>query len=125
LSKKSNGTVKFDLKAWNENLHLLLTGRSPERVRKNFELIGEKFPEVLSATTLLVPYYVNEFEIEGIAGFIASIDEKIPYSLLIFHPDYKLIDLPVTPKEQVMKCYKTAKKYLRNVNIGNLHLLGF
>ncbi|MCS7144560.1 MAG: radical SAM protein, partial [Archaeoglobaceae archaeon] len=86
--------------------------------------IGEKFPEVLSATTLLVPYYVDEKEIEGIASFIASIDEKIPYSLLIFHPDYRLRDLPITPREQVFNCYKTAKKYLKNVNIGNLHLLG-
>lgn len=124
LSSKSKGTVKFDLKAFSEPLHLLLTGRSPERVRKNFELIGERFPEVLSATTLLVPYYVDEIEIEGIASFIASISEEIPYSLLVFHPDYRLTDLPVTPREQVMRCYKTAKKHLRNVNIGNLHLLG-
>lgn len=123
LSFKSNGTVKFDLKAWSESLHLLLTGRSSERVKRNFELIGRRFPEVLSATTLLVPYYVDEFEIEGIASFIASIDEKIPYSLLVFHPDYRLTDLPITPKEQVLNCYKTAKKHLKNVNIGNLNLL--
>ncbi|MEM0503268.1 MAG: radical SAM protein [Archaeoglobaceae archaeon] len=124
LSSKSNGTVKFDLKAWDENLHVLLTGRNPERVRKNFEIIGEKFPEVLSATTLLVPYYVDEKEVEEIASFIASINENIPYSLLVFHPDYLLRDLPITPREQVFNCFKTAKKFLKNVNIGNLHLLG-
>jgi len=124
LSEKSKGTVKFDLKAWSEPLHFLLTGRSNERVKKNFELIGNSFPEVLSATTLLVPYYVDEVEVEGIASFIASVSESIPYSLLVFHPDYRLTDLPVTPREQVMRCFKTAKKYLRNVNIGNLHLLG-
>lgn len=124
LSSKSNGTVKFDLKAWNENLHILLTGRSNERVKKNFERIAEKFPEVLSATTLLVPFYVDKGEIEGIASFIASIDENIPYSLLVFHPDYLLRDLPITPREQVFECFKVAKKWLRSVNIGNLHLLG-
>lgn len=124
LSSISNGTVKFDLKAWNEFLHILLTGRSKERAKKNFEKIGEKFPEVLSATTLLVPYYVDEEEIEGIASFVASINENIPYSLLVFHPDYRLRDLPITPKEQVFNCYKAAKKHLKRVNIGNLHLLG-
>ncbi|MDI9645186.1 MAG: radical SAM protein [Archaeoglobales archaeon] len=124
LSYVSGGTVKFDLKAWNEFLHILLTGRSPERVRKNFENIGKKFPEVLSATTLLVPYYVDEKEVEKIAEFIASVDPKIPYSLLVFHPDYKLRDLPITPKEQVLECYKAAKKHLEKVNVGNLHLLG-
>lgn len=125
LSSRSNGTVKFDLKAWNEFLHMLLTGRSPERVRKNFEVIGRKYPEVISATTLLVPYYVDEHEIDGIASFIASINENIPYSLLVFHPDFKLTDLPITPRDQVIRCYKSAKKHLKNVNIGNLHLLRF
>ncbi len=124
ISYISKGTVKFDLKAWNDSLHKILTGRSNEQVLKNFTAIFEKFPEVLSATTLLVPYYVDGDEVEGIAEFIASHDDRIPYSLLVFHPDYRLRDLPITPKEQVFECYKRAKKHLKNVNIGNLHLLG-
>lgn len=124
LSWKSNGTVKFDLKAWDENLHLLLTGRRNERVRENFVKIAERYPEVISATTLLVPYYVDEREVESIAKFISSLSEDIPYSLLVFHPDYLLDDLPVTPLSQVKRCYEAAKKYLNRVNVGNLHLLG-
>jgi len=124
LSHTSNGTVKFDLKAWNENLHRILTGRSNKPVLRNFSAIFDRFPEVISATTLLVPYYVDEEEVERIAEFIASHDTSIPYSLLVFHPDYRLTDLPVTPKEQVFECYKKAKKHLKNVSIGNLHLLG-
>ncbi|HDN73605.1 MAG TPA: radical SAM protein [Archaeoglobus sp.] len=124
LSHQSFGTVKFDLKAWNENLHLLLTGRSNERVKRNFERIAEDYPEVISATTLLVPYYVDEREVEGIAKFISSINDEIPYSLLVFHPDYRLSDLPITPRSQVFRCYEVARKYLKKVNIGNLHLLG-
>ncbi len=125
ISHESGGTVKFDLKAWNENLHLLLTGRSNERVRENFERIAEEYPDVISATTLLVPYYVDEQEVEEIAKFIASINNEIPYSLLVFHPDYRLSDLPVTPRKQVFACYEAAKKHLKRVNIGNLHLLRF
>ena len=125
LSWKSNGTVKFDLKAWDKNLHLLLTGRDNERVRENFERIADHYCEVLSATTLLVPYYVDEREVEDIAKFISSLNPDIPYSLLIFHPDYRLNDLPITPVSQVKKCYEAAKKHLNKVNIGNLHLLGF
>ncbi|MFN3384585.1 MAG: radical SAM protein, partial [Archaeoglobaceae archaeon] len=71
-----------------------------------------------------VPYYVDEKEVEGIASFMASIDENVPYSLLVFHPDYLLRDLPITPKEQVLNCFKVAKRFLKRVNIGNLHLLG-
>jgi len=124
LSSESGGTVKFDLKAWNENLHLMLTGRSNERTLENFGKIFENYPEVLSATTLLVPYYVDEREVEGIARFIASLDKEIPYSLLVFHPDYRLNDMPITPKEQVRRCYEVAKKYLNRVHVGNLHLIG-
>jgi pyruvate formate lyase activating enzyme len=124
LSSESGGTVKFDLKAWNEDLHVILTGRSNRPVHKNFEAIFEKYPEVLSVTTLLVPYYVDAEEVEGIASFMASLSPEIPYSLLIFHPDYRLRDLPITPRNQVLECYKVAKKHLRNVNIGNIHLLG-
>lgn len=124
LSYESNGTVKFDLKAWNDNLHKILTGRSNKQTLKNFVQIYEQY-RVVSATTLLVPYYVDKDEVEGIAKFIANIDNTIPYSLLVFHPDYKLNDMPVTPKGQVMECYNVAKKHLKNVNIGNLHLLGW
>jgi len=123
LSHESGGTVKFDLKAWNPYLHMILTGRSNEQTLKNFERIFDKYPEVLSATTLLVPFYVDEREVEGVAKFLASLSDEIPYSLLIFHPDFLLSDMPITPKRQVMKCYEVAKKYLKKVHIGNIHLL--
>ncbi len=123
LSYESGGTVKFDLKAWNPYLHMILTGRSNEQTLKNFERIFDRYPDVLSATTLLVPYYVDEREVEGIAKFLSSLSDEIPYSLLIFHPDFRLSDMPITPKRQVMRCYEVAKRYLKRVHIGNLHLL--
>ncbi len=124
LSWKSKGTVKFDLKAWNINLHRLLTGRDNGRVLENFARIAERYPEVVSATTLLVPYYVDEKEVENIARFLSDFDPNVPYSLLVFHPDYRLNDLPITPLAQVKKCYEAAKKHLERVSVGNLHLLG-
>lgn len=130
LSLKSGGNIKFDLKCFDETLSLALSGVANRRAYENFELIAREFyPErrglpVLTATTLLVPGYVDEVEVKRIAEFIASLDPEIPYSLLVFHPDFAMRDLPITPREQTFKCYKTAKKFLKNVNIGNLHLLG-
>jgi pyruvate formate lyase activating enzyme len=77
----------------------------------------------LTATTLLVPGYTDAEEVDGIAGFIANIDESIPYSLLIFSPHYMMRDLPVTPIKQVQECYKAARKHLKHVNLGNVNLL--
>ncbi len=123
LSHESGGTVKFDLKAWNNYLHVMLTGRSNEQTLRNFEKVFDRYPEVVSATTLLVPYYVDELEVENIAKFLSSLSEEIPYSLLIFHPDFRLSDMPITPVNQVKNCYRVAKKYLENVHIGNIFLI--
>ena len=130
LALESGGNLKFDLKAFNPNLSLALSGVSNRRAYENFEFVAREFYDkrrevpVLTATTLLVPGYVDHVEVEGIAKFISELNPEIPYSLLVFHPDFMMRDLPITPVKQVKLCYEAAKKHLRNVNIGNLHLLG-
>lgn len=128
IALRSHGIIKFDLKAFDENLNFVLTGVSNKRTLENFKLIAEEFlPKadyyLLTATTLLVPGYIDEKEIENISKFISSLNPNIPYSLLVFHPEFFLNDLPITPKDLVFKCFEIAKKYLRNVHIGNIHLL--
>jgi len=129
ISLKSGGIIKFDLKTFDENLSLALSGVSNKKTYKNFEIIAKEFlPKanypMLTATTLLVPGYVDKIEVEKIAKFIASLHSKIPYSLLVFFPAFYMIDLPVTPREWAFECLEVAKKYLKNVNLGNIHLLG-
>lgn len=129
LSLESGGNAKFDLKCFNPTLSRVLLGVENKRSFDNFRMSAEEFYDrrsepVLTATTLLVPGYVDEVEVEGIAKFIADLDPSIPYSLLVFHPQWMLSDLPVTPLNQVEKCYQTAKKYVKHVHIGNKHLLG-
>ena len=129
LSFVSGGNFKFDLKTWNENLSKTLCGVSNMPTLENFKMIAEKFfkqrPDlpILTASTLLVPGYVDEEEVQGIANFISELDLQIPYTLLAFYPQYVLTDLPTTSREQAEKCYQTAKKYLKNVRIGNVNLL--
>jgi pyruvate formate lyase activating enzyme len=128
ISRKSSGIVKFDLKAFDPNLSIALSGVPNSRAYENFELIAEEFyeksaPPILTATTLLVPFYVDDKEVENIASFIAGINPDIPYSLLVFHPDFYMRDMPITPREQVQRCYDAARRHLKNVNIGNKQLL--
>ena len=124
-SYKTNGTIKFDLKAFDSALHMCLTGRPNIRTLNNFQRIAEDFKkkDLITATTLLVPGYIDKEEVEKIARFISNLDNDIPYSLLGFHPDFKMIDIPITTKKQAEDCYQAAKKYLNRVNIGNMHLL--
>jgi pyruvate formate lyase activating enzyme len=125
LSFLSGGTVKFDLKAFSPKTAFALCGVNTARSFKNFAMISAKYKEqtMLTATTLLVPYYVDEDEIGAIAQFIAQQCADIPYSLLVFHPDFYMKDMPITPRAQVDACFNKASQYLKNVNIGNRHLL--
>ena len=126
LSAASGGTAKFDLKCSHPNLSLALCGVSNKRSFENFRMIAETgYGDILTATTLLVSHYVDAEEVRAIASFIAAIDADIPYSLLVFHPDFYLNDLPITPRRQVDACYGVAKSYLSRVTIGNEHLLRF
>ncbi len=130
---ESGGNIKFDLKYFSSTLSRLISGVSNEESFVNFKKCFDEFygqrsnyenNPLLSAATLLIPGYVNKAEVEGIAQFLASLDKSIPYSLLIFYPTSYLTDLPITPKTQVLECYRVAKNYLKNVYIGNKHLLG-
>lgn len=118
----TDGIIKFDLKAWNESLHIALCGVSNKNTLRNFEWLASRCN--MAASTLLVPYYITPEEVYRIAEFIASIDENIPYSLLAFYPSHKMNDLPFTTKRQAEECYSAAiKAGLKRVSIGNVHLL--
>jgi len=130
LSLVSGGNVKFDLKCFTPELSLALSGVPNRQAYRNFEMVAEElYPErrglpALTATTLLVPGYVDAAEVEAIARFIADLDPSIPYSLLVFHPAHLMRDLPVTPLKQAVECYRAARRHLERVHVGNLSLLG-
>jgi pyruvate formate lyase activating enzyme len=126
---ESGGNIKFDLKTWSEELNIALCGVSNKPTLANFKMIGEKFykkrPDLpmLSASTLLVPGYIDVEEVENIAEFISEVDSGIPYTLLAFYPCYLMNDLPTTSRKQAVECQKAAEKHLTNTRIGNINLL--
>ncbi|HIE16735.1 MAG TPA: radical SAM protein [Dehalococcoidia bacterium] len=129
LSLESGGCIKFDLKTWNENLHIALCGISNKRTLENFHFLADyaktrPVPPFLVASTLLIPGYIDQQEVSNIATFIASLDPNIPYALLAFHPDFLMTDLPTTSRQHAERCLKAAKEAgLHRVRIGNIHLL--
>jgi len=130
LSIETGGCVKFDIKAFNEELHIALCGVTNRRTLDNFVLLASlasRRPELpaLVASTLLVPGYVEEEEVRAIASFIAGLDPDIPYALLAFHPHFRMADLHTTSARHAERAREAALSAgLRNVRIGNLHLLG-
>lgn len=128
ISYKSGGTVKFDFKAYNNNLYFALTGGDNKHLLKNFakcaSLSYEKGVDLAVASTLLVPGYISEKEVYDIASFIAHYNPWTPYSLLAFYPHFYMKDLPLISRKEAEACYFAAQKAgLRRVNLSNEHLL--
>ncbi|HEX16095.1 MAG TPA: radical SAM protein [Deltaproteobacteria bacterium] len=129
LSLNSGGCIKVDLKCWTEEMSLALSGVSNRASKENFRRLAlyhrqRRDPPLLIASTLLVPGYVDLEEVRGIARFIAELDPSIPWTLLAFHPDFMLRDLPPTPRSHAMAALQVAKEEgLQEVHLGNVHLL--
>ncbi len=133
LSLETGGIVKIDFKAWSPEVYYALIGVEPrhvELIRKNIKLVAEYFdkrpdPPLLVISTLLVPGYVDEYEIDNMTRYIAEINPDIPYIFLGFHPDYMLTDLPRTSINHARKAVEIAKRNgLRNIYVENQWLLG-
>lgn len=133
LSLVTGGIVKVDFKAWSSEVYKALCDVEEKQVnliKRNIELVAKyaskrRVPPLLVISTLLVPGYIDEYEVDQMTKYIANIDSETPYVFLGFHPDYMLIDLPTTSWNHVEKAVKIAKENgLKNVHIGNVFLLG-
>jgi pyruvate formate lyase activating enzyme len=129
LTLASGGCIKVDLKAWDETLHIALTGVTNRQTLENFEWLAKLVPSrpeppFLIASTLMVPGYIDDQEVGRIAAFVASLNPQIPYSLLAFHPAYQMTDLAPTSRRQARRCLDAARQAgLQRVKVGNMHLL--
>lgn len=130
-SLDTGGCIKFDLKAFDEGLHITLTGISNRRTLDNFTRAARRYNErpqlpLVLASTLLVPGYVDARQVGQIAQFIAALDPQIPYALLAFAPHFCLSDLPCTSVRHAEEAEAAARAAgLVNVRVGNRHLLGW
>ena len=130
LSLDSGGCIKFDLKAYNADLHKALCGVGNERTFSNFRRAAQRIqerpdPPLVIASTLLVPGYVDVTEVAQIARFIADTDPAIPFALLAFHPNFMMGDLPQTSLRHAHDAEQVAHAAgLTRIRIGNKHLLG-
>jgi pyruvate formate lyase activating enzyme len=113
----------------NERVNIALCGVSNKTTLENFRMLSSFFerrpePPPLVASTLLVPGYVDEEEVEAIAGFIARLNPEIPYSLLAFNPHFLMPDLPSTSRKHAERAREAAlSQGLMRVKVGNLQLL--
>ncbi len=77
----------------------------------------------IEITNLIVPQIGDNIELcRKLAEWVNyELGSHIPFHVLQFHPDYKLLDLPFTPVSTLEKCIEEVRKAgLRYVYIGNV-----
>lgn len=129
LSLKTNGCIKIDFKTFSEELNIALCSASNNNTKENIKLVAKYIPQrerlpLLIVSTLLIPGYIDEYEITEMAKFLSSINKNIPWSFLGFFPHFYFNDLPCTSRKQAEKALEIASDYgINKTNIGNSHLL--
>jgi pyruvate formate lyase activating enzyme len=109
----------LDIKAFDDEVHRWLTGRTnrhilglPEQIlKRGFTL------EVLS---LFIPGVVETDQIKSIAGLLASVDKRIPFTILAFFPEYRMRTYRApTTGEMVQAFHESKEAGLEKVRLGN------
>jgi len=128
----TNGTASEatleTLLPWIDAMNIDLKGFSQEfydKVGGDFETVRQTIRKArgrthIELTKLVVPGMNDtEEDTEAMAKWIAALDPGIPLHVSRFFPRYRMSDLAPTPIATVRRMADVAKKYLKNVYVGN------
>jgi pyruvate formate lyase activating enzyme len=111
--------MNIDLKAFNEEFYRKYLNGGLEEVKAAIIASSKKCH--VEITTLVIPDYNDtKEEIEQIADFLSGISPEIPLHLTRFFPRYQWSDLKPTYIETLYELADAARKYLKNVYVGNV-----
>jgi pyruvate formate lyase activating enzyme len=77
----------------------------------------------IEITDLVVPNVGDSIEDAKklVSWILENLGPEVPIHFLRFHPDFKMLDLPLTPEKTLVKHYKLAKEMgMKYVYIGNM-----
>lgn len=83
-------SISFEIKAYDNEVHQMLTGAPSEPVLRNARVLAGKARESIRVFRTVVIPGITGHQIIKIASFIAEIDPSIPYRLIGFRPNFVL-----------------------------------
>ena len=116
--------ANVDLKSFNEDFYFKLTGGHLQPVLDTLKYIKHETDVWLEVTTLLIPgHNDSDKEIDELTQWVASeLGPDVPLHFSAFHPDYKMMDVPPTPVETLVRAREIAiRNGLRYAYTGNVH----
>jgi pyruvate formate lyase activating enzyme len=113
---------KVDFKAFNEVFYEDLTGGSMEPVLKAMKIIRESGVWLEVVTLLVTGRNDSEEEVRALCRWIhENLGDDVPLHFSRFHPQHKLLNLPPTPVQRVIRARQIAiEEGLRYVYTGNV-----
>ncbi len=111
----------IDLKFFSDEAYRKYSKGRLQPVLENIEYLFST-GKWIELTTLIVPRFLTEKQIRGIARWIReSLAPWVPWHLSRFFPHYRALELPPTPEEDLFRAYTIGKEEgLEHVFIGNL-----
>lgn len=111
--------MNIDLKSYNSDFYKKELNGGLEEVKETIKESAKKCH--VEVTTLVIPGYTDsDKEIEQVAAFLSGISPEIPLHLTRFFPRYKWSHLEATHLGKLYELSEIARKYLRNVYVGNV-----
>ena len=113
--------ANVDLKGFTEEHYREICGARLQPVLDTLKLMKE-LDIWVEVTTLIIPTVNDSDEVlKNIAEFILSLGPETPWHVSRFHPTYKMLDLPPTPVQSVIRARQIGLEAgLRYVYSGNV-----
>ncbi|MDX1692389.1 MAG: AmmeMemoRadiSam system radical SAM enzyme [Ketobacteraceae bacterium] len=116
--------VNIDLKAFTEDFYWKLTGSHLKSVLETLVYLKKETDVWVEITTLVIPgENDSEKELNELSEWVVNeLGPDVPLHFSAFHPDFKMRDIPATPKETLIKARNIAMKNgVRYAYTGNVH----
>jgi pyruvate formate lyase activating enzyme len=116
--------ANVDLKAFTDDFYHKITGSHLAPVLETLEYIKHETDVWLELTTLLIPgKNDSEKEIDAMSQWVVDkLGPDVPMHFSAFHPDWKMMDVPSTPRETLVRAREIAMKNgVRYAYTGNVH----
>jgi pyruvate formate lyase activating enzyme len=103
-------SITFDLKAYQNETHLALTGAYAAPILRNAEFIASNDRNKIWEYRIVAIPKINEVEIRPLAEFIASIDPALPVCFLAFRPNFVFENHPGATLGLMDRCVEIAEQ---------------
>lgn len=116
--------ANVDLKAFTEEFYAKTTLSHLEPVKETLEWLASETDVWVEVTNLVIPGRNDaEEETRALARFVRErMGPDVPLHFSAFHPDYKMLDVPRTPRRTLSRARAIAREEgLRYVYTGNVH----